>query len=77
LEGASLTDADFRDADLSNAQLSTVTGLRAEMLAGAVLTNAKLPDDVARFDALKHVEETSRNAARSSSASWRLRSTPG
>ena len=33
------------------------------MLAGAVLTNAKLPDDVARFDQLKHVEETSRNAS--------------
>ena len=32
------------------------------MLAGAVLTNAKLPEDVARFDQLKHVEETSRNA---------------
>jgi uncharacterized protein YjbI with pentapeptide repeats len=59
---ADLTDADFRDADLSNAQLSTVTGLRAEMLAGAVLTNAKLPDDVKTFDQLKHVEETSRNA---------------
>jgi uncharacterized protein YjbI with pentapeptide repeats len=62
LAAANLTDADFRDADLSNAQLSTVTGLRAEMLAGAVLTNAKLPEDVARFDQLKHVEETSRNA---------------
>jgi Pentapeptide repeats (8 copies) len=59
---ADLTDADFRDADLSNAQLSTVNGLRAEMLAGAVLTNAKLPEEVARFDQLKHVEETSRNA---------------
>ena len=60
---ADLTDADFRDADLSNAQLSTVTGLRAEMLAGAVLTNAKLPDDIKTFDQLKHVEETSRNAS--------------
>lgn len=59
---ADLTDANFRDADQSNAQLSTVTGLRAGMLAGAVLTNAKLPEDVARFDQLKHVEETSRNA---------------
>ena len=62
LAAADLTDADFRDADLSNAQLSTVTGLRAEMLAGAVLTNAKLPDDIKTFDQLKHVEETSRNA---------------
>jgi uncharacterized protein YjbI with pentapeptide repeats len=59
---ADLTNADFRDADLSNARLSTVTGLRAEKLGGAVLTNAKLPDDVARFDQLTHVAETSRNA---------------
>jgi uncharacterized protein YjbI with pentapeptide repeats len=59
---ANVTDADFRDVDLSNAQLSTVTGLRAEMLAGAVLTNAKLPDEIKTFDQLKHVEETSRNA---------------
>jgi uncharacterized protein YjbI with pentapeptide repeats len=59
---ANVTDADFRDADLSNAQLSAATGLRAEMLAGAVLTNAKLPDDIKTFDQLKHVEETSRNA---------------
>ena len=48
--------------NLSNAQLSTVTGLRAEMLAGAALTNAKLPEDVAKFDQLTHVDETSRNA---------------
>ena len=33
------------------------------MLARAVLTNAKLPDDVACFDQLKQVEETSRNAS--------------
>jgi uncharacterized protein YjbI with pentapeptide repeats len=59
---ADLANADFHDADLSDAQLKTVNGLRGEMLAGAVLTNAKLPDDVARFDQLKHVEETSRNA---------------
>jgi uncharacterized protein YjbI with pentapeptide repeats len=62
LPAADVTDTDFHDADLSNAQLSTVTGLRAERLAGAVLTNAKLPKDVASFDQLKHVEETSRNA---------------
>jgi uncharacterized protein YjbI with pentapeptide repeats len=60
---ADLTDADFCNADLSNAQLKTVAGLRAEMLARAVLTNAKLPDDVARFDQLKHVKEISRNTS--------------
>jgi uncharacterized protein YjbI with pentapeptide repeats len=59
---ADLTDADFRDADLSNAQLSTVTGLRAEMLGGAVLTNAKLPDDIKEFDKLTHAGETSKHA---------------
>jgi uncharacterized protein YjbI with pentapeptide repeats len=59
---ADLTNTDFRDADLSNAQLSTVTGLRAEMLAGAVLTNAKLPDDIKKFDKLTHAGETSKHA---------------
>jgi uncharacterized protein YjbI with pentapeptide repeats len=59
---ADVTDADFRDADLSNAQLSTVIGLRAEKLAGAVLTNAKLPEHVAKFDRLTHAAETSKHA---------------
>src|SRR4051794_30580940 len=49
LRYADLTDASFRDADLSNTQLATVTGLRAESLAGTILTNAKLPPDIARF----------------------------
>jgi uncharacterized protein YjbI with pentapeptide repeats len=62
LPAADLTDANFRDADLSNAELSTVTGLRAEMLVGAVLTNAKLPEHVARFDRLTHAAETSKHA---------------
>jgi hypothetical protein len=62
LPSADLTDADFREAGLSNAQLKTVSGLRAEMLAGAVLTNAKLPEDVAKFDRLTHVAEISKHA---------------
>ena len=33
------------------------------MLAGAVLTNAKLPEDIKKFDKLTHVAETSRNAS--------------
>jgi uncharacterized protein YjbI with pentapeptide repeats len=59
---ADLTDANFRDTYLCDAQLSTVVGLRAEMLAGAVLTNAKLPEDVAKFDRLTHAAETSKHA---------------
>jgi uncharacterized protein YjbI with pentapeptide repeats len=55
--------ADFRDADLTDAHLATVTGLRAEMLAGAVLTNAKLPEYIKSFDQLRYVEETSRIAS--------------
>ena len=32
------------------------------MLAGAVLTNAKLPDDIDKFDQLTHAAETSKHA---------------
>ena len=32
------------------------------MLAGAVLTNAKLPDDIKKFDQLTHAAETSKHA---------------
>ncbi len=62
LEAADLTGANFRDADLSDARLSGVTGLLADKLAGANLSNAKLPDDIARFDGLNHVTEIFRHA---------------
>ena len=62
LEAADLTGANFRDADLSDARLSGVTGLLADKLAGANLSNAKLPDDIARFDGLNHVTEISKHA---------------
>ena len=62
LPGAHLS-ADFRDAILSNAQLASATALRSEQLAGAVLTDARLPPNIEQFEApLAHVAETSQNA---------------
>ena len=62
LEAADLSHADLRDADLSDARLSNVIGLLADKLAGANLSNAKLPEDIAKFEALDHVAEISRHA---------------
>jgi uncharacterized protein YjbI with pentapeptide repeats len=58
-----LMGANFHNADLSDAKLSTVTGLLTGTLAGANLSNAKLPPDIAKFEGLAHVAETSKNAA--------------
>jgi hypothetical protein len=63
LQVPDLTGARFQNADLSDAKLSTVTGLLTGALAGANLSNAKLPTDIAKFDGLAHVAETSKNAA--------------
>ncbi len=62
LAAANLTGANFRNANLSDAKLSDVTGLLADKLAGADLSNAKLPGDIARFDGLDHVTEISKHA---------------
>ena len=39
-----------------------MTGLLADKLAGANLSNAKLPEDIAKFEALDHVAEISKHA---------------
>ncbi len=62
LQKANLRKTDLRDADLSDAKLSDVTGLLADMLAGANLSNSKLSEDIAAFDGLARVEEISRIA---------------
>ncbi len=62
LPAANLTNADLQNADLSDAKLSGVTGLLADKLAGADLSNAKLPEDIAEFDGLARAEEISRIA---------------
>ena len=59
---ADLTAADLQDAHLRDGRLASVTGLPAESLRGADLTNAKLPPDIAKFDALTQVEKISQNA---------------
>ena len=79
LSDANFTGAILRKADLTNAllagavlrgsvlqdvNLSDVDGLRSEQLAGANLSGAKLPEAVAKFDALGIVDEISRNAKR-------------
>src|SRR5918996_1048089 len=58
---ADLSNADFRDADLSGAILNGARGFPVT-LAGSVLTNAKLSTDVAKFETLAHVQKTSQNA---------------
>ena len=60
--GAFLKDANLRDADLHDADLRGTKDLFAEQLAGANVTNAKLPDDISEH--LKnpvHLEEASKN----------------
>ena len=62
LDGADLTDADLRNADLSGAELTDVTGLLGKQLGGSNVSGARLPDDIAAFDALNHVTELSQTA---------------
>ena len=53
---------ELRGADLRGQDLRGVAGLLPEHLAGAVLTGATLPDDLARFDALGQVAAISSEA---------------
>jgi uncharacterized protein YjbI with pentapeptide repeats len=64
LRGATLTDTCLWDTDLTGTDLREVEGLLPGALSGAVLTRAKLPDDIAKFDGLKTVEELSKNAGK-------------
>ncbi len=61
-QDASLDNAILRDANLQDADLTKVKGLLAGQLAGANVSGAKLPGDIAKFEGLAHVEETSKNA---------------
>lgn len=62
IQKAYLRDTIFREADLSNADLTGTTDIVGDNFGGAKLTNAKLPDHIAKFEGLGHVEETSKNA---------------
>ncbi len=50
--GAVLQDVRLHESDLINATLCDAESLSAKSLAGSLLTNAELPDAVAKFDAL-------------------------
>jgi len=73
LSGAVLRHADFTDAilqdarlhesDLTDANLTEAKCLSAKSLAGSILTNADLPDEVAEFDALKRTWEIAGRAS--------------
>ena len=68
LTGADLTGVDLsrvqglETAKLHNIDLTDVTGLLGNEFAGADITGAKLPDDIASFDGLKYVETASKQA---------------
>lgn len=63
LEKADLGRSDLREAILQDADLTGTKGLQGGQLAGANVSGAKLPEDVAKFEeGLKVVEEASRNA---------------
>ncbi len=62
VQKAHLRETILRDADLSNADLTGTMDIVGDNFGGAKLTNAKLPDPIAKFEGLGHVEETSKNA---------------
>jgi uncharacterized protein YjbI with pentapeptide repeats len=62
LARADLSGAELSGADLSNTDLEDVKGLSANQLAGATLTNAKLPEAIRQFESLKTITEASKLA---------------
>jgi uncharacterized protein YjbI with pentapeptide repeats len=60
--GFDLEGTNLREASLKNADLSGVTSLLPEQLAGADVTNARLPEDIKRFEILENVKDASSNA---------------
>jgi hypothetical protein len=61
-EAPTLRLEDLRNADLKEKDLTKVKGLLPEHLAGADLTGATLPDDIAKFPALGQVAAISGEA---------------
>ncbi len=62
LNEAGLLGTTLRNANLTDATLTDVRGLQSGQLGGADLSNAKLPEDIARFEGLAHVTEISKHA---------------
>lgn len=63
LRGRDLGGASFRGANLSNADLRDTRGLLTEQFAGANLTSAKLPEQLAKqFENMQNVKDISESA---------------
>lgn len=58
LENADVREAIFTEADMQDADLTGVIGLTAHQMMRANLAGAKLPEAIAAFDGLDHVEAT-------------------
>ena len=64
LRGADLFRTRMQNANLSDVDLTETTNLLGRNLAGANLTNARLPEGIARFDGLDYVAERARSASK-------------
>ena len=62
LQGAELAKATLREANLHDANLEHAKSFLGGQLAGADVSGATLPKEIAEFKALQVVEETSKNA---------------
>jgi uncharacterized protein YjbI with pentapeptide repeats len=61
-QDANLEYADFRGADLGEADFTKSRHLMASQLAGADLSDCRLPEDLGEFTILPHVDATTRHA---------------
>ena len=59
LSGADLHGVSFREANLQGADLTDTTGLLPRQLAGADVSDARLPAKFPLFTALDHVQDLS------------------
>ena len=64
LQKAAFNGTNLREANLQDADLTDATGLLAGQLAGANVSGAELPEDIAKFDGLVYVEEISKKAGK-------------
>src|SRR5208337_2980932 len=58
-----LSEVNLNDANLQNANLTGAVNLLGRQLAGADLTNARLPEAIANFENLNNIAVTSKNTA--------------
>ena len=60
LQEARLIQTKLRETQLQGAKLATAVGLLSSQFAGSDVSGATLPQDIAKFEGLRFVEETSR-----------------